>query len=147
MVAENTEAVQRHNRVCHFAEESIREMHSSWAKTQALEPFLVTWPEGAVRSIEGKPVTGPCLLRLSGVDPATWSEKIAQAVSLTGAYAVLLAEQKSDAVIITLETSHGARCWTLPIVRKGDVYRLGKSKVSSDLEHLGVLWSPKKNQA
>lgn len=147
MVDEDTEALERHNRVCAFAEAGLPAIYSGWAKKKAVEPFVVTWPSTPVTSLEGKTISGPCLLHLTGIDPVQWSERIAQAVSLTGAYAVLLTEQKSDAVVLILESRSGSRCWRLPIVRSGDVDRLGRPKITNNLEHLGVLWSSRKNQA
>jgi len=138
---------QIHDRVCGFAEAGIKEISSGWAKQQRLDPFLVTWPSSILTSKEGQDVGGPCLLYLADIDPKQWTEKIAQAVNLTRAYAVLLAEQKEDAVVITMETADGSRCWTLPIIRSGDMRRLGKPAVSNNVERLGVLWNPRRNRA
>jgi hypothetical protein len=123
------------------AEKGVRGLTETWKRTKRIDPFIIVWPADTVQDSRGTDVSGPVLRELD-VDPGTWEQATIEAVKLTNAYALLRAQQGEDYVRIILESQHGARCWTLPITRSGDVYVLGKPKISVDEEHVGLLWRP-----
>jgi hypothetical protein len=123
------------------AEKGVSGLQDTWKRLKRIDPFVITWPADTVKSSEGVDVTGPVLRELDP-DSSTWKDATVEAIKLTNAYALLRAQQGADFVQVILESQHGARCWTLPITRSGDVYVLGKPKISVDEEHIGLLWRP-----
>jgi hypothetical protein len=137
----------QHEEVCQWADNGVKGFFETWKRAKKIAPFLVTWPNSPVKANNGGNVSGPCVLQLSNMARQKWPKLLIESVQLTDAFAVLLAEQRSDEVKVILESPHGARCWTLPIIRSGDVHRLGKAQVTNDKEHLGILWRPDRPEA
>ena len=123
------------------AEKGVAGLRDTWKRMKRIDPFVITWPAETVKDRHGANVSGPVLRELD-VDPSTWERATVEAIELTNAYALLRAQQGKDSVQVILESQHGARCWTLPITRSGDVYVLGKPKISVDKDHIGLLWRP-----
>jgi hypothetical protein len=136
-----------HDDLCSQAQGGVNRLYQTWKTAKKIDPFLVAWPSTPVKAKDGTPIDGPCLMELSDVNRDEWHPLILEAIQKTSAYAILLAEQKPEAVQVILESEHGARCWTLPIVRSGDAYVLGSAQVTNDKECLGLLWRKVKAQA
>lgn len=124
------------------AEKGVGTLQSMWRKNKCIPPFLVTWPANPVKAEGGSIITGTVLRKLEN-DPSTWLQAAVEAIKLTDAYALLRTHQEAGLVRVILESQHGARSWTLPIVRSGDVNVLGKPEISVDGLHIGLLWRPR----
>ena len=123
------------------AEKGVGTLQNAWKREKHISPFIITWPANPVVAEGGAEITGPVVRKLED-DSSTWHRDTVEAIKLTDAYALLRTHQEDGFVQVILESQHGARCWTLPITRSGDVYVLGKPKISVDAEHVGLLWRP-----
>jgi hypothetical protein len=135
-----------HTDLARLAEAGVKSLYETWKNERKIYPFLVTWPGETIKTDEGVRIEGPCHLPLPE-DKKVWNGVMLEAIKRTKAYAVLLVEQRDQDVRVILESPHGAKCWTLPIVRSGDVFILGNQTSTVDKEHLGLLWSPKNDKA
>lgn len=127
------------------AEAVVKTLYETWKKERKVVPILFTWPAETIRTEDGKPHEGVCVLDLPEEGRAR-STALRMMVERTKAYALLLIEQQHDAVQVILESGHGARCWKIPFVSHGDVVLLGRAQVRDDETHVGLLWSPNMGQ-
>lgn len=126
-------------------EESQRAMiglYEHWKKRHSIEDFLITWPAEVISAEDGSKVSGPCAFTFPVGDRAQRQDMILKTVQITKAYALLLVEQNKAEIQVILESRHGAKCWTIPIVKSGDVATLGPHALSTNGKHVGLLWSP-----
>lgn len=135
-----------HDDLVRLAEAGLKGVYQRWGKEQRIDPFVVTWPAEPVPDDSGQLVSDLCVLELPE-DREKWNPLMLEAIRRTKAYGVLLVEQRKEDIRAILETRHGSRCWTVPIVRNGDVFTLKKPEVTSDRESLGFLWQRKVGQA
>jgi hypothetical protein len=135
-----------HMDLTRLAEAGIKSLYETWKTEKKISPFLITWPGEAVMTDDGVAITGPCHMEMP-VDKSKWNDMIVNAIKRTSAYAILLVEQRDSDVRAILESPHGSKCWTIPIVKSGDALILGKQDVTTDKEHLGLLWSPKNSRS
>jgi hypothetical protein len=135
-----------HDNLIDQAEAGLRGIYRHWRDERNVDPFLVTWPSEPVPDDKGIPITDACVLSLPE-DRKEWQKLILDAIQRTKAYGILLVEQRDGDVRAILETKHGAKCWTLPIVRSGDLLVLKKPEVTTNRENLGLLWQSKVGQA
>lgn len=119
----------------------VESLYRTWREEGRIDPFFIAWPAEPVQTREGSMIAGPCMLELPA-DRRTWNKKMLEAMRLTRAYAILLTEQRDEDVRVILESPHGARCWTVPIERHGDVRALGRASSQDDGPCLGILWKP-----
>lgn len=130
-----------HDGLVKRAEVVVKTVYEIWRKERKIAPVLMTWPAETIRTERGEPHEGVCILDLPE-GPATRSVAIREMVGRTKAYALLLIEQRSDDVQVTLESRLGARCWRIPISDHGDVKILEQAVVRDNEAHVGLLWSP-----
>lgn len=130
-----------HDDLLRQAEAAVRTIYGIWRRERKIAPTLLTWPAERIRTEQGEPHEGVCLLELPEGGEKR-SEAILAMVRRTKAYGLLLIEQKPDEVRAIFETRHGARCWQIPLVTHGDVVLLGRAEVREDALHVGLLWSP-----
>lgn len=130
-----------HEDLLRQAEAAVRAVYTVWRRERKIAPTLFTWPAEQIRTEQGEPHEGVCLLELPE-EAEKRSEAILAMVRRTKAYGLLLIEQKPDEVRALFETRHGARCWQIPLVAHGDVVLLGRAEVREDALHVGLLWSP-----
>lgn len=129
--------------LCQQAESGIPSLYESWKKVRRIEPFLLAWPSEPVLDDQGILLDRTCLLDLKG-DPGAWSQTFRAFAARTKAYALLLAEQHAGVVRTILESHHGTRSWSLPILTSGDIRYLGTPPLVADnLHQIGILWSRK----
>jgi hypothetical protein len=133
-----------HDKLALQAESGLKGIYRNWKKRRKTLPFFITWPEDTVYALSGRPIDGPCLMELPQ-DKRLWRTLMKEAVRVTKAYGILFVEQRENDVQATFETRHGARCWTMPIVRSGDVDVLKEPIVTDDQERLDLLWRPLAN--
>lgn len=123
------------------AEAGIKGLYNTWKRAKRIDPFVIVWPATTVTDKDGIELEGAVVRELNP-DPATWTKHILEAIKLTNAYALLRVHQHDRNVKAILESQHGARCWTLPINRHGDVDVLGRASFEDNQECVGLLWRP-----
>ncbi len=107
------------------------------------QDLFFTWPADAVLDDEGTSIEGVCGMVL----PPERREQLPamrQMVVRTKAYALFLLEVREREVKAILESSHGTRTWTIPILLHGDVHVLGVATTQDDHENVGLLWQKKR---
>lgn len=118
---------------------SVVSIYDTWKKEGKIKPFLVSWPGETLLDDHGVPFQGACLLDLPD-NQSKWLETVVTFAKRTKAYALLLTEQKEREVHIILESHHGTRSWTIPILVSGDLRTLGTAAIKDDTHKIGVLW-------
>jgi len=136
-----------HDDLTRQAEAGLQGLYDYWKKERRIDPFVVTWPSEAVTDDKGISVTDACSLELPKDDRNRWNKLMLEAIQRTKAYGILFVEQRDKDVRAIFETKHGSRCWTIPIIRNGDVFTLKKAEVTDNRENLGLLWRHKVGQA
>jgi hypothetical protein len=124
------------------AEQGLEGLYRAWKKRKKITPFIIAWPADVIHTESGAPIDGPCLLELPE-DKNKWRSLILETVRFTNAYGIVFVSQRENDVQAIFETRHGAKCWTMPIVRSGDVDILQAPIVTVNKEHLGLLWQKK----
>jgi hypothetical protein len=129
-----------HDELARRAEKGLSGLYETWKTNRKIEPFIITWPADDKKARSGGKISGPCVLELPADNKDIWHDLMLGAIQTTSAYAILVAEQRESDVRVIFESRHGALCWTIPIVRSGDVDVLKRPVVSTDGEHIGLLW-------
>lgn len=117
----------------------IVSLYKAWRTEGKIRPFLISWPSETILDDNGIPLQGTCLLDLPDKQEQ-WSETIRKFAVKTKAYALLLTEQHSSEVRIILESHHGTRSWSIPILVSGDVRTLGTASSKDNTHKIGILW-------
>jgi hypothetical protein len=128
-----------HDELARRAEEGLPALYRTWKKHKKITPFVIAWPSDTVYTEKGTPIDGPCVLELPP-EKDKWQGLLAEVARVVGAYGILRVAQGESDVQAIFETRHGAKCWTMPIVRSGDVNILKEPVVTEDQECLGLLW-------
>lgn len=131
-----------HDELVRRAEDTLYSLYDTWRQQKSIQPFLLCWPAGPVTANNGASISGPCVLELPPEGRDQWHNLILGSVRATGAYALLLVEQKESHIQVTLESQHGAHCWKMQIVQRGVDRILKQPTPTVNEEHVGVLWSP-----
>jgi len=129
-----------HDELARRAEKGLSGLYKTWKTHRKIEPFLITWPADDKEASSGGKISGPCVLDLPTDNRDIWHDLMLGAIQATNAYAILVTEQRESDVRVVFESRHGALCWTIPIIRSGDVDVLKRPIVSTDGEHIGLLW-------
>jgi hypothetical protein len=116
-----------------------------WESGEKLFAYAIAWPTHAVRAKDGTKISRAIVMELPKDQEK--GAALRALVETTGAYGLLLVEQKERAIVAKFETAHGARAWTVPIERHGDRLMLGDQRVTDDTECIGLLWSPSQGRA
>lgn len=135
-----------HDELLRRAETGLSAIRETWRKQRHVDPFLISWPSEHIDCDDGAVVTDFFLLELPE-DRSAWSKLMVQAVRKTKPYAILLAEELEDVVLLIFESNHGSRSWRYPIKPHGNVRVLGNPKVQDDVDAIGILWRRKTNEA
>jgi hypothetical protein len=122
------------------AARGIPGIYKTWKIARKVEPFIIGWPAEAILDDNGVPTEDTCLLSLPE-DQDLWSTTLLTFAQKTKAYALLLAEQLKDEVRVVLESHHGTRSWSIPILVSGDIRTLGTAVVKDDTHRIGILWN------
>lgn len=128
-----------HDDLLKQAEAAVQVIYGIWKREQRIAPTLFTWPAERIHTDKGEPHEGICLLELPE-EYEKRSDALLAMVMRTRAFALLLIEQQRDEVCAIFESSHGARCWRIPITLHGDVAILERARVQDDGAHVGLLW-------
>lgn len=127
-------------------EKGLESILQSWRQKQKIEPFAIAWPAETVYDKRGIPIEDPVLMDLPP-DRRAWKGMMIDFVKATKPYALLLGEQRSEDVVVIVESHHGTRSWIYPIETHGRERVLGKPKTRDDVDCIGVLWRSKKSRA
>lgn len=117
-------------------------LYKSWKSEGKVRPFAIAWPGETILDDTGLPMQGSCVLDLPDVK-TKWPETLRRLILRTRAYALLLAEQKGKEVLVILESRHGTRSWSIPILVSGDIRTLGTAVVKDNVHKIGLLWRPR----
>lgn len=121
-------------------------IYKTWKLMGRVEPFLMAWPSEPVLDDVGIPIEGTCLLDLPK-NTSSWSATIRSFAKKTKAYALLLTEQLESEVRVILESHHGTRSWSVPILVSGDIRTLGAPVVKDDTHRIGILWGSRQSSS
>jgi hypothetical protein len=80
-------------------------------------------------------------------EKAAWPNELKRIVKVYGAYALLLVEQHVQEVVVILESPHGTVSWHVPIRNQGNVRVLDDAEEKTDVDYIGLLWSPMRGSA
>ncbi len=130
-----------HDGLIDKAQAAVDCLHEIWRENGKIDTTLITWPAENVRDDSGELIDGVCVMSLPE-DESKHIRAISAGVERSKAYGFLLLEQKNNTVRALLETPHGTRLWTLPIIRSADSQYLGEAKITNDLECIGLIWRP-----
>lgn len=118
----------------------IPALHDIWRARGAVRPFMAIWPYEEVE-FEGQVVNDRMPLDLPP-QRHEWAAFIRQAVRTYKAWALMVVEQREQAVVVIFETPAGSRSWHLKIRRQGDSEFLEDPVVHDNVEYLGYLTRP-----
>jgi hypothetical protein len=112
-----------HDSLLKRAEEVLEAVRKGWNKGEKIEALVIAWPGEGVRTDDGKYIEGPCLGVLGPVPEKLRPAAIGEFARRTRAYALLFLEPKAkEEVRAVFESPHGAREWSIPLERHGDVW-------------------------
>lgn len=112
-----------------------------WANNRRIKPHLLLWPSEAVK-FNGQ-LTEDVLPFDMPADRSKWAELLLERVVDNKACALLLIEQRAQAVVAIFESPGGTTSWHYPIKDHGDLKILGDPEEKTDVESVGLLWRPK----
>lgn len=135
-----------HDELLRRATAAMGSIKEAWRRMQKIEPFLISWPAEHLEADDGSIITHQVLTELP-VNKKERGALMLQAIERTCPYAILLAEEREDLVVVIFESSHGTHSWRYPIKNHGNVRILGKPKERDDVDCVGILWSPKTPEA
>lgn len=130
------------DRLKNDAARGLDSIYKTWKRVGRVDPFIISWPAETILDDNGLPTTDPCLRDLPQ-DESLWPAVIVTFAQKTKSYAMLLAEQleKQREVRVVLESHHGTRSWTLPILVSGDIRALGDPVMQDNVHKIGILWT------
>jgi len=134
-----------HDDICREAKAGIKTLYKSWAKDGCIYSFIMVWPSERIR-VRGKS-TEHAVHFVLPKEREYWSKYLIRLVQKTAAYALLLVEQRKQAVVVIVESNHGSKSWHIPIENHGDTLSLGKPEERVDTDAVGLLWRPNKASA
>jgi hypothetical protein len=126
-----------------LAESLVDQVRKDWRKNRHLESFVFVWPSETITGDDGSKIDRWVLQHLpDSLSVAERAETLKRLVVRTKAYGIAVTERRPTDLRVLFETHHGARAWTVPLERHGDLLVPGKTQVSDNKECLGLLWSP-----
>lgn len=135
-----------HDGLVKDAQVVIERIYKIWKERRTVRPSLLLWPAQAVQADDGKLISHIVAADLPE-DLREHKDFMRAAADRVNAYAVLLVRKEDTVVKAILETPHGTRSWTIPIVRSADVFVLGRPTIKNDKDVLGIVWSPQKGSS
>lgn len=127
-----------HDDIVEAARAGIPTLYDTWKRRRGIRPFVLSWPSQKIvwRGEETE--------RVVAFDAPRGAEKLRafleEVQKKTMAYALLLWEQKEQAVVGVLESRHGSVSWRIPIQSHGNVVVLGQHEEKVDADRLGLRW-------
>lgn len=128
-----------HDGIVRTAREAIPTLYESWKRLKRIRPFVLVWPAEEI-VWRGTP-TERAVAFDAPKDPSQMDAFLREVQKKTAAYAILLWEQKEQAVVGVLESRHGSVSWHIPIRDHGNVKALGRPEEKVDVDHLGLKWT------
>jgi hypothetical protein len=127
-----------HDDIVKDARGGIPSLYKSWAKLGRIRPFVIAWPAEEV-IWHGVPTEWAVAFDAPR-DPGRQKVFLKKVQERAAAYAILLWEQRAQAVVGILESGHGTNSWHIPILDHGNVKVLGTPEEKTDVDHLGLSW-------
>jgi len=127
--------------LCKQAEDGQQSIPELWSNNRRIRPHLLLWPSEAVK-FRGQLTEDVLPFDMPG-DRSEWPELLLDRVLDSKACALLLVEQREQAVVAIFESPRGTTSWHYPIKDHGDLKILGPPVKKTDVESVGLLWRPK----
>lgn len=135
-----------HDGLVKDAQVVVERIYKIWKERRTVRPSLLLWPAQAVQADDGSLISHIVAADLPD-DVSAHKDFMRAAADRVNAYAVLVVRKEGTAVKAILETPHGTRSWTIPIVRSADVFVLGRPTIKNDKDVLGIVWSAQKGSS
>ena len=103
-----------------------------------IAPFAVVWLAEPARSDDGTPLNS-VFCELSDQDSM---QVLRTLLARTKARGLVLVQPHDNAFFAVFETTHGARSWTVPLERHGDVLVLASPQMRDNAGATGALYRP-----
>lgn len=127
-----------HDDIVEAARAGIPTLYNTWKKQQSIRPFILSWPTQKI-IWQGEETE-----RVVAFDAPREAEKLhrflEEVQKKTMAYALLLWEQKEQAIVGVLESRHGGVSWHIPIQDHGNIAVLGQPEERVNVDRLGLYW-------
>lgn len=106
--------------------------------------IVILWPGEAVKAEDGTAIEHEIFAELPAENR---TESLCRLVETAKAYGLLVIELQPHALVAIFESPHGTRSWRSSIQLRGDVRVPAETVVKNDVDHHGLLWSPKQGTA
>jgi hypothetical protein len=134
-----------HEAIAKKAALGLNQIYATWRKNKKMNAFVVAWPLDTLSFKNTWPTNNEVVLDLPD-NQKTWGPIIQRVIETTGPFAVLLAQQKEDEILLVLESAHGSSSWHIPIHKHAHEHVLGQPSTKTDVDAVGLLWKAgKKN--
>lgn len=114
-------------------------LYEIWKEEGKIDPFLIVWPSETLL-INGEEVEDGVAFDVPNEGRDAF---IIAAVEKTKAWALMLCEQRDQAVVVIFESPLGAKSWVIPIVQIGGTRSLGDPDVRENTDYVGAVFKPK----
>ena len=128
------------------AEQSLEHLYEEWRNLHRIRPVAATWVSENVLDDQGRPLDD-FVLCLLPEEHGQHHKILSNMVLRTKACALLLIRQLGDQVKVIYETPIGTTSWTYPIEDRIGAKVLGRRVVATNVDSVGILWSPDRGQA
>jgi len=135
-----------HDELLRRAKGGLDMIPAAYKRFGKLAPFMISFPSTRVYLDDGRPHEAPVLCDLPD-NRSEWKKEITGFIIRTKPYALLLAEQHDNEVVVIFESQHGTQSWHWPLKRHGDVRVLGDRTSKKDTASIGILWRAQTAQA
>jgi hypothetical protein len=129
-----------HDEVCEQARDGLMSIPIVWRARRRIRPYVVAWPSGDIE-FHGYKTDEPVSFMMPD-DRSEWSSFLIDVARNNKAYALLLVEQREQAVVAILESHHGTKSWHYPLADHGGTLLLRDPIEKTDTESIGLLWRP-----
>jgi hypothetical protein len=134
-----------HDAIAKKAALGLNAIYATWRKHGKLTPFILVWPLDDLNFKGCLPTDSEIVVDLPE-DSKAWTPILLKLFEDTAPFAVLLAQQKEEEILLVLESECGTSSWHIPIRKHGPDVVLGQPSTKTDADCLGLLWKAgKKN--
>jgi hypothetical protein len=128
-----------HDAIAKKAALGLKSIYKIWRRDKGLSPFIISWPLDDLDFEHCLPTNNEVVVDLPK-DMESWPTIVGKLMEDTRPFAVLLAQQKKDEVVLVLESEYGSSSWHIPISKHGVDLVLGDVASKEDVDRLGFLW-------
>lgn len=128
-----------HDNIVREAIAGLPAITTTWREKGSVDPFLIAWPSKPLRADDGSIIDRQVYTDLP-TDRSGWKKLFADFVERTKPYALLLAEEDEDEVLVVVESKHGTKSWHFTIERHGPDRILKDPVEKTNKASIGILW-------